>query len=727
MYEPPAMAPQAVNPLLDIFDAKSVAVVGASADPGKAGYQVLKTLLTMGYEGQVFAVNPREREILGVACCASILDIQTRLDLLVISLPAIHAVGAMKQAAQRGDIQGAIVLSAGFSETAVPEWVEAERELVRVAKSAGIRVFGPNCLGIINCNSRLSTSFAPGLTFAQGRIGYISQSGATGGAILMMAADQPKPLGYSKFAHIGNMCDVSNLELIEAYGSDPSIDVIVLYMEGVRDGRKLLEIASRVTRTKPIVLFKVGRTDLGAAATLSHTGTLAGSDAVYDGAFKQSGIVRVSSLEELVDSAKLISMFPKAAGNRVCVLTEAGGLGITCVDQISRDGILQLASLGRVTQERLTSILPAMAVVAKPNGYVDMTAAALTREHCESLRAILEDPGVDSVVLMTLPPTFLPALEVAKGLAAVVKEFKKPVLVCLMKGEPMAEARRYLEENGVPTFDTPDRAATALAALTRASLVKSAAISTVTSSVSDPVIQKALAARRNLLEPEAMQLLQDNGFSISAFHFARTKEDAIRAAAVIGGPVVMKVVSAQVIHKSDVGGVKVNVVGAQAIGKAYDEIVANVGKAAPEASIDGVLVVPCAAAGTELIIGMVRDPQFGPVIMFGLGGIFVEVFKDISFRVAPFDREVALDMINETRAARILEGVRGQAAADVGAVAQLLVKVSELAARYEEISEIDLNPVRVYAQGAAILDCRIILKQAASASAAAAESPAPTH
>jgi len=720
MYEPPAMAPQAVNPLLDIFDAKSVAVVGASADPGKAGYQVLKTLLTMGYEGQVFAVNPREREILGVACCASILDIQTRLDLLVISLPAIHAVGAMKQAAQRGDIQGAIVLSAGFSETAVPEWVEAERELVRVAKSAGIRVFGPNCLGIINCNSRLSTSFAPGLTFAQGRIGYISQSGATGGAILMMAADQPKPLGYSKFAHIGNMCDVSNLELIEAYGSDPSIDVIVLYMEGVRDGRKLLEIASRVTRTKPIVLFKVGRTDLGAAATLSHTGTLAGSDAVYDGAFKQSGIVRVSSLEELVDSAKLISMFPKAAGNRVCVLTEAGGLGITCVDQISRDGILQLASLGRVTQERLTSILPAMAVVAKPNGYVDMTAAALTREHCESLRAILEDPGVDSVVLMTLPPTFLPALEVAKGLAAVVKEFKKPVLVCLMKGEPMAEARRYLEENGVPTFDTPDRAATALAALTRASLVKSAAISTVTSSVSDPVIQKALAARRNLLEPEAMQLLQDNGFSISAFHFARTKEDAIRAAAVIGGPVVMKVVSAQVIHKSDVGGVKVNVVGAQAIGKAYDEIVANVGKAAPEASIDGVLVVPCAAAGTELIIGMVRDPQFGPVIMFGLGGIFVEVFKDISFRVAPFDREVALDMINETRAARILEGVRGQAAADVGAVAQLLVKVSELAARYEEISEIDLNPVRVYAQGAAILDCRIILKQAASASAAAA-------
>jgi acetyltransferase len=259
MNKSPVVTPKTVSPLLDIFDAKSVAVVGASADPGKAGYQVLKTLLTMGHQGRVFAVNPKEREILGVACHASILDIPSQVDLLVISLPALHAVGAMKQAAQRGDVQGAVVLSAGFSETAVPEWVEAERELVRLARSAGIRVFGPNCLGIINCESRLSTSFAPGLTFTPGKIGYISQSGATGGAILMMAADQPKPLGYSKFAHVGNMCDVSNLELIEAYGSDPSIELIVLYMEGVRDGRKLLEIASRVTKTKPIVLFNFGR------------------------------------------------------------------------------------------------------------------------------------------------------------------------------------------------------------------------------------------------------------------------------------------------------------------------------------------------------------------------------------------------------------------------------------------------------------------------------------
>jgi acetyltransferase len=727
MHKSLAVTPKAIHSLSDIFDARSVAVVGASADPGKAGYQVLKTLLTMGYQGKVFAVNPKEREILGVTCHSSILDIKSPLDLLVISLPATHVLGTMRQAVKRGDIQGAVVLSAGFSETAVPEWVEAERELVRLAKSAGIRVFGPNCIGIINCKSRLSTGFAPGLTFTPGKIGYISQSGATGGAILMMAADQSKPLGYSKFAHIGNMCDVSNLELIEAYGSDPSIGLIVIYMEGVRDGRKLMEIASRVTLTKPIVLFKVGRTDLGTAATLSHTGTLAGSDAVYDAAFKQCGIVRADSLEELVDSAKAISMLPKAAGNRVCVLTEAGGLGITCIDQISRDGVLRLASLGKVTKERLTEILPPMAVVAKPDGYVDITAAALTREHCESLRAILEDPGVDSVILMTLPPTFLPALEVAKGLVETVQEFNKPVLLCLMKGEPMAEARRYLEENGVPTFDTPDRAAVALAALTRASLVKSADFTTAKGFVSNPAIQHALAQGRSLLEPEALQLLQENGFTIPSFHFAKTKEEAIRAATAIGGPVVLKVVSPQVIHKSDVGGVKVNLLGEQAVASAYDEILANIGNASPDASIDGMLVVPCAATGTELIIGMVRDPQFGPVIMFGLGGVFVEVFKDVSFRVAPFDREIALAMIKETRAARILEGVRGQATVDVEAVAQLLVKLSELAVRYEDINEIDLNPVRVYAQGAAILDCRIILKQAAAASAVAVEKPVIAH
>jgi acyl-CoA synthetase (NDP forming) len=709
-----ALSQEAANTqLAEIFNPRSIAVIGASGNPAKSGYQILKTLIDEGYRGQIFAVNPKEREILGVVCYASILDVPAPLDLLVISLPAPQVLAVMAQAAQRGDIKGAVVVSAGFSETAIPEWEEAERKLVQLAKSAGIRVFGPNCNGIISSETRCSTSFAPGQTFTPGKIGYISQSGATGGAIMMMAADQPKPLGYSKFAHIGNMCDVSNLDLLEFYESDPAIDVIALYMEGVSDGRKLLEIASRITRKKPIVLFKVGRTEMGSVATLSHTGTLAGSDAVYDAAFRQCGIVRVDSLEQLVDAIKTISMLPKPAGNRVSVLTETGGLGITCIDQIVHDGVLQLAHLNETTQERLSGILPSMAVIAKPDGYVDMTAAALTKEMSESMCAILEDPGVDSLILMILPPTFLPAVELAKGLVSAASRYHKPVLVCLTRGESMAEAREYLETHGVATFDTPDRAAMALAALTRASMHQSTdqgcEITTVKAGSSHPAIQQALAQDRNLLEPEALQFLKDNGIKTPPFHFAKNREEAVSAAAAIGGPVVLKVVSAQVIHKSDVGGVKVNVVGAEAVGRAYDEILVKVKQAAPEASISGVLVVPCASEGTELIIGTVRDPQFGPVVMFGLGGIFVEVFKDVSFRVAPFGREVALAMIKETKASTILGGVRGQKPGDVEGLAQLLVSISEIATRYEEISEIDLNPVRVYPEGVAILDSRIIL------------------
>jgi acetyltransferase len=699
--------------LAQIFNPRSIAVVGASGNPVKAGYQFLKTLIAGGYRGQIFPVNPKEREIMGVLCYASILDVPAPLDLMVISLPAPQVLAVMSEAAQRKDIKGAVIVSAGFSETAIPEWVEAERKLVQLAKSAGIRIFGPNCNGILSSECRCSTSFAPGQTYTPGKIGYISQSGATGGAIMMMAEDQPKPLGYSKFAHIGNMCDVSNLDLLEFYGSDPAIDVIALYLEGVSDGRQLLEIASRITQKKPIVLFKVGRTDMGSVATLSHTGTLAGSDAVYDAAFRQCGIVRVDSLEQLVDAIKAISMLPKPAGNRVSVLTETGGLGITCIDQIVHDGVLQLAHLSETTKEKLTEILPFMAVVSRPDGYVDMTAAALTKEMSESMCALLEDPGVDSVILMILPPTFLPAVELAKGLVPVIGRFHKPVLVCLTRGESMAEAREYLETHGVATFDTPDRAAMALAALTRASSYqnthRSFEITSAKAGSSHPAIEQALAQGRNLLEPEALQFLKDNGIKTPPFHFAKNREEAVSAAAAIGGPVVLKVVSAQVIHKSDVGGVKVNVVGDEAVGRAYDEILVKVKQAAPEASISGVLVVPCASEGTELIIGTVRDPQFGPVVMFGLGGIFVEVFKDVSFRVAPFGREVALAMIKETKASTILGGVRGQKPGDVEGLAQLLVSISEIATRYEEISEIDLNPVRVYPEGVAILDSRIIL------------------
>lgn len=708
------------NTLAEVFDAKSVAVVGASVDPGKSGHQILKSLLDHGFRGQIFAINPKEREILGIACHSSILDVPSPIDLLVITVPAPQALAVMEQAAQRGDIKGAVVVSAGFAETAVPEWVEGERRLVQMARSAGIRIIGPNCNGIINCETHLNTSFAPGLTFNRGALGYISQSGATGGALLMMAAKQPKPLGYSKWGHVGNMSDVSNVELIEMFGSDPSIDVIVLYLEGVHDGRKLLDAASKITPKKPIVLFKVGRTAAGAVATMSHTATLAGSDAIYDGAFKQCGIVRMNSMEEVIDGAKALSMLPRVAGNRVAVLTQTGGSGIICIDQISRDGVLQLASFSEATKEKLVNILPRMAVVGKPEGYVDLTAAASTQQFCDALNIAIADPGVDSVILLILPPSFQPPLEMAVGIASVINESKKPVLICTMDGKAVADARKYFEEHGVATFETPERAATALAALTRASLIKSPQPRKPHVAASHNLIKKALQEGRNLLEPEAMEFLRDNGIPGALSHLAQSEEQAIAAARAVGGPVVLKIVSPQVIHKSDVGGVKVNIQGDEAVGNAYCQILANVKQAVPRAAIEGVLVAPLAQEGTELIVGVFRDPQFGPVVMVGLGGVFVEVLKDVSFRVAPFGIEVARDMISETKAASILAGVRGQKPADIEALAELLVKISELAERYDDIREIDLNPVRVYPQGLAILDCRIMLNLAESGAAATA-------
>lgn len=696
--------------LNEIFEPQSIAVIGASKDPYKAGHQVLKLLLNEGYNGKVYAIHPVEQEVLGLECHKSILDINEPLDMLVIGVPANHVLPIMEQARQRGDIKGVVVLSAGFSETAIPELVAIERQLVDIARSAGMRVFGPNCLGIANPEIKVCTGFAPGVKLIPGNIGIVSQSGAFGGAILMLLAEQPEPLGFAKFGHIGNMSDVSNIDLIEAYGDDPKIKVIAVYMEGVRNGREFLKVAARVSQKKPILLLKVGRTEIGSKAALSHTGTLAGSDSVYSGAFRQSGIIRVDTLEELVDSAKAISMLKRPTGNKLCILTEAGGPGIICMDEVEKGGVLQLAPLTTDTEHKLTELLPSMAMICKPNGYVDMTAAALAREHAESLRLILSDPNVDSAIVISVPPTFLPAIEVAQALVPVIKEFDKPVAICFMKGQPMIEARKYLEKNGIATFDTPDRAAKALAALTRTQYSSIYELADQVACVCHPVIEDAKSHSRNLVEPEALQLLRDNDITALPFKLAHSKEEAQQAAADFGGAVVLKIVSPEVIHKSDVGAVKVNLRGWNEVGAAYDEIIDNVKQAVPNANIGGILVVPMAKPGTEVIVGMVRDAQFGPVIMFGMGGVFVEVFKDVSFRVAAFGHTVARQMIEETTAYKILAGTRGEKPKDIDSLANLMVKVSELATKYPEISEIDLNPVRVYEQGISVLDARIMLK-----------------
>ncbi len=694
--------------LQQIFESHSVAVVGASKDSLKAGHQVVRTLLGVGYRGKIYPINRHEKEILGLPCYSSITEIQAPLDLIVISLPGKTVISVMQEAEQRGDVKGVVVLSAGFAETAIPENVELQRQLVEIARRSGIRVFGPNCIGIMNPDLRLVTGFHPGIELVPGNLGYVTQSGALGGALVTQALSQPKPMGFTRFGHVGNMCDVSNVELIEEYGNDPRIAVILVYLEGVKDGRAFMRVASQVAQKKPVLVLKVGRTEIGSKATLSHTGTLAGSDAVYSGAFKQCGVVRANTVHDLIAGAKAISMLTKPRGNRVCILTEAGGMGVISMDEVEVGGVLKLAPMSQATCEKLTALLPPMAMVCKPNGYVDMTAAAMPTEIGHALRLGLSDPNVDMVVLNSIPPTFKPALEVAQAIVAVVKEFDKPVVACFTVNQAMVETRQYLERNGIPTFDSPDYAVRALGILTQATFNSSHSLED-TPVAHHPILERAIAEGRHLLEPEALDFLSDNGVAVMPHVLARTRQDAQRAAKGMNCPVVLKIVSPQIIHKSNVGGVKINLHGEEAVGQGFDRLVNEVEHAAPEANIHGALVVPMAQPGTEFIIGMVRDPQFGPTIMFGMGGVFVELFQDVSFRIAPFDQEVALDMIKETKGYRVLQGMRGEEQKDRASLVDLLVRVSQIAVSYPHIKEIDLNPIRVYENGYSVLDARILL------------------
>lgn len=694
--------------LTSIFESRSVAVVGASKDPFKAGHQVVRTLLAAGYLGKVYPINRNEKEILGLPCYSSIAEIKEPLDLIVISLPGKTVITVLEEAEQRGDVKGVVVLAAGFAETGIPENVEAQQQLVEIARRAGVRVFGPNCIGIMTPGVRLITGFHPGISLVPGNLGYVTQSGALGGSLVTLALSQPKPLGFARFGHVGNMCDVSNVELIEEYGNDPRIEVILVYLEGVKDGREFMRVASQVTKNKPVLVLKVGRTEIGSKAALSHTGMLAGADAVYSGAFKQCGVVRANTVHDLIAGAKAISMLPKPHGNRVCILTEAGGMGVVSMDEVEAGGVLQLAPMSRETCEKLTALLPPMAMVCRPNGYVDMSAAAMAKEFGDAMRLVLCDANVDLVVLNAIPPTFLPAMDVAQAIVPVVREFGKPVAACFTVCQAMAETRRYLEENGIPTFDSADDVVRALAMLTQATFNVSHPLADVPAA-HHPILDRAILEARHLLEPEAFDFLSDHGIAVMPHILARTREEAQRAARDMNSPVVLKVVSPQIIHKSDVGGVKINLQGDEAVGQGYDQLLKDVKRATVAAHILGVMVVPMAQPGTELIIGMVRDAQFGPTIMFGMGGVFVELFKDVSFRIAPFDKEIALDMIKETKAYRVLRGMRGEKQKDIASLAELLVQVSQLAARYPQIKEIDLNPIRVYENGYSILDARILL------------------
>lgn len=449
------------------FYPRGVVVVGASKNPGKAGHQVMKNLTRENIAGPVYAVNPNEKEILGVPCFSRIQDVPFGVELMIVTIPAEAVPKLMRDAAQRGDIKAAVILASGFAETGIPERVEFQRETSAAAAQGGIRIMGPNCVGVMNAANQLDTTFAPRVKMMPGGLSIISQSGALGASLLMFAGDQAVPMGFSKFCHVGNQSDVSVLEVLNYYAEDESTKAVGMYLEGVSDGRAFMDVARKLSSRKPFLVLKVGRSEQASAAAFSHTGSLAGSDKVYDGCFQQIGAVRVATMDDLLCAAKAFSMQPLPPGDRVCVLTEAGGPGTVAADEISCSNAARLASFSSATVDELKKALPPMAMVGQPDGYVDMSAAALEDQHAAGLELVLKDDGVDAVIVISVPPTFLSPVQVAEGIVRVARNSGKPVLVCLMAGEWVKEARAVLENGGVPTFDMPEQAARAAAAMVR--------------------------------------------------------------------------------------------------------------------------------------------------------------------------------------------------------------------------------------------------------------------
>lgn len=699
------------NALDVFFRPRSVAVVGTSRRQGTIGYQILDNILRHGYQGVVYPVNPKADAIHSIRAYPTVESIPGPVDLAVVVVPKEHVLEVVEDCARKG-VRGVVVISAGFKEVG-GEGVAREQVLVERIRDHGMRLVGPNCMGLLNTESglRLNATFAPNMP-PPGPLSFMSQSGALGVTILDYAAEYG--VGINHFVSVGNKPDVSGNDLIEYWENDPGTRVILMYLENFGNPRRFTRIARRVTRKKPIVVVKSGRTGAGARAASSHTGALAGADIATDALLAQCGVLRAESVEELFDIAMALEEQPVPAGPRVAIVTNAGGPGIIIADALESAG-LEVVELTASTQARLREALPAEASVRNP---VDMIASATSETYRLALGAVLADENVDAAVAAFVPPLGIRQVDVAQSIVAARRERPdKPLLAVLMGREGLPEGKAELHEAGVPAYIFPESAARALSAMYRYRRwldrpVPEPTRFEVDAKTVQAILDGALGeGRTGLLEPEALQVLAAYGIPVVDHHLALSEEDAVQAALGLEGPVVLKVVSPEVIHKSDVGGVRVKLEGEDEVRRAYREIVASVSDASPAAQIRGILVTRYLDGGRETILGMSLDPSFGPVLMFGLGGIYVEALKDVSFRIQPVSAQDAREMVDAIRGKKLLDGIRGEAPVDREALVDALQRISQLVGDHHRISELDLNPFLAFPQGGVAVDARIRLRE----------------
>jgi acetyl coenzyme A synthetase (ADP forming)-like protein len=690
------------------FNPQSVAVVGASRDPEKLGYSVLANLKDGGYQGHLYPINPKADEILDLKAYPSVLDIPDPVDLAVIVVPYPFVPGVLEQCGQK-EVPSVVVITAGFRE-AGREGLERERELIEMVRKYNMRLIGPNCLGVIDTAAPLNATFAAGMP-PGGPIAFMSQSGALGTAVLDIA--MAGHIGFSKFASLGNKADVSEIDLLEAWGDDQASQVILIYVEGLPDGQKFIEVARKVTRHKPVVAIKSGVTASGSRAVSSHTGSLAGSETAYKAAFRQAGVIRATSMEALFDYARAFAYQPLLQGDRIGIVTNAGGPGILATDALEHAG-MEIARLRPETTQALTDYLPGAASVGNP---VDVLGDALADRYEHAIRLVLDDANVDGLLVIVTPQAMTEIEQTAHAVGRMAQESDKPVLGCFM-GEARIEAGvDVLWQYGVPNYPFPERAAAALAAMSAYRCERDRPIfEPQPSEVCIPVVRELFdrvrgEGRVSIGDAEAWTVLECYGFTVPKSRLAKTPDEAIEIADEMGYPVVMKVASPDILHKTDVGGVKLNLRSADDVRDAFDLIVYRAGRYVPGARIWGCQVQQMVQGGREVLVGMSRDPQFGPLVAFGLGGIYVEALKDVAFRVAPFSRQEADEMIREIRSYRLLEGVRGEPPADHQAMVEALLRISQLVTDFPEIVELDINPLMVFEEGrgAMAIDMRLVL------------------
>ncbi len=690
-----------------LFSPESVAIIGASSTPGKVGHDILANLIEGGFQGKIVPVNLAGGTILGLPVLQSLKELEDDIDQVIIAVPRDAALSAVKDAMAK-NAKGVLLVTAGFKETS-DEGNNLEQEIHGICRRNGARLLGPNCLGLINTQKRLNSSFA-GKMPTPGNIAIFSQSGALCTSMLDLA--RSRNLGVSKLVSIGNKTDISENDLLTYFTTDNETKVIAGYLENIVNGDKFIKIAENTSLKKPVVLLKSGTTEAGQRVAASHTGVLTGKDTAYAAAFKRSGVIRADTFEALFDYATALAMQPLPKGDRVLIITNSGGPGTMAADAVEKSG-MTVAELDRNTAAALRDTLPDETSVGNP---VDVLGDASPAHYKKALEAAQNDDSVDSIIVILTPQAMTNPTETVQAIASQSKG-TKPVLASFMGGKEILPNREEFTEAGLPDFESPERAVAALKVMyqygqwlkrpprlvTRFRVNRRRAARIVTRSQRNGILQ--------LNEVKAKKILDAYGFNIPRGKLVGSAEEAIEHASHIGFPVALKIVSQDIIHKSDMGGVKLNIATPQRVRDTFDLMMMRISQQVPNARIEGIYVEKMMDPGLEIILGMNRDPHFGPMLMFGLGGIFVEVLKDVTFNLAPITQEEAILMLKSTRSYDILEGKRCQREIDIIGIANGLQRISQLTTDFPQILELDINPFIVGTVGTDPIaaDCRMTL------------------